>query len=162
MRIEAAAFSNPDLSTFDKYRAEGPPGPYYFVALLGLRTFEWPNIVDAARRGLPYRTLEHLRHNTGLPDETFFRWVQLAQRTADRRKQQGRLAADESDRVLRAARVFGKALELFEGNRDHATEWLLTGQPALGGIMPIQVAESEVGAREVESLLGRLEYGVYS
>jgi len=32
----------------------------------------------------------------------------------------------------------------------------------LGGETPLEYAETEVGAREVEDLLGRIEYGVYS
>ena len=151
-----------DLSRFIKLVSEGAAGPYAFVQLLGMQTVEWPKIVSAVNRGLPYRTLEHLRQNTGLPESVVFRWIQLAPRTADRRKREGRLEPEESDRLLRAARVFGKALELFEGNRDYATEWLSSAQPALGGAMPLQVSESEVGAREVEDLLGRLEHGVYS
>lgn len=147
---------------FRRHLAGSTPSPHHFVSLLGLRSYEWPNLLTAVSRGLPYRVLEHLRDNTALPEENVLRWVQVPPRTADRRKQQGRFAADESDRFIRAARIFGKALELFEGNRDHAVEWLVTEQPALGGSVPIEVAQTEVGAREVENLLGRLEHGVYS
>jgi putative toxin-antitoxin system antitoxin component (TIGR02293 family) len=79
-----------------------------------------------------------------------------------RRKREGRFLPDESDRLLRASRLFGKALELFEGDRDAATEWLTTAQPALGGTVPLDLAKSEVGALEVERLIGRLEHGVFS
>jgi putative toxin-antitoxin system antitoxin component (TIGR02293 family) len=58
--------------------------------------------------------------------------------------------------------LFGKTLELFEGDRDAATEWLTTAQPALGGSVPLDLAKSDVGAREVERLVGRLEHGVFS
>jgi putative toxin-antitoxin system antitoxin component (TIGR02293 family) len=58
--------------------------------------------------------------------------------------------------------LFANTLELFEGDRDAATDWLTTAQPALGGIVPLDLAKSEVGAREVERLVGRLEHGVFS
>ena len=61
-----------------------------------------------------------------------------------RRKRERRLHADESDRLLRASRMFGKALALFEGDRDAANEWLATAQPALGGTAPLDLASSEV------------------
>jgi putative toxin-antitoxin system antitoxin component (TIGR02293 family) len=64
--------------------------------------------------------------------------------------------------LLRASRLFGRTLELFEGDRDAATEWLTTAQPALGGARPIDLANTDVGAREVETLIGRLEHGVFS
>ena len=79
-----------------------------------------------------------------------------------RRKREGRFLPEESDRLLRASRLFGKALQLFEGDRDAATEWLTTAQPGLGGIVPLDLAKSEVGVLEVERLIGRLEHGVFS
>lgn len=141
---------------------EGALGPHSFATLLGFKTFEWPALLEAVRRGFPYRTVENFRDNAGLTDDTILEWIHVAPRTADRRKQQGRFEPEESDRLLRAARVFGKALELFEGNRQHAVEWLMTEQPALGGSAPIDVATTDLGAREVENLIGRLEHGVYS
>lgn len=151
-----------DLTRFRRCIDGAAAGPHDFVLLLGLQTFDWPDLVDAVRDGLPYRALEHLRANAGLPEETMLRWIQLAPRTLHRRKQQGRFEPEESDRLLRAARVLGKALELFECDRDRAVEWLLTEQRAFGGSVPLDIAETEVGAREVENLLGRIEHGVYS
>ena len=68
---------------------------------------------------------------------------------------------DESDRLLRASRVFGRALELFEGDPEAARRWLGLPQPALGGATPLAFARTEAGAREVEDLVGRLEHGVF-
>jgi len=67
-----------------------------------------------------------------------------------------------SDHRLRATRVFAKALELFEGDRKAASEWMISALPALGGETPIDTARTELGARQVENLVGRLEHGVYS
>ncbi len=67
-----------------------------------------------------------------------------------------------AEQLLRVDRIIGCSLELFEGDRDGAVEWLLSSQPALGGASPMDVAKTEVGAREVEDLIGRLEHGVYS
>jgi putative toxin-antitoxin system antitoxin component (TIGR02293 family) len=69
---------------------------------------------------------------------------------------------EESDRLLRAGRVFGRALELFDGDTNAARNWLSKPQPALGGGVPLELAETEVGAREVEAAIGRIEHGVYS
>jgi putative toxin-antitoxin system antitoxin component (TIGR02293 family) len=67
-----------------------------------------------------------------------------------------------SDHRLRASRVFAKALELFDGDRDAASEWMISPLPALGGETPIDTARTEFGALQVENLVGRLEHGVYS
>ena len=45
---------------------------------------------------------------------------------------------------------------------DDGRRWLTSPQVGLGGAIPLEYAETEVGAREVENLLGRIEYGVYS
>jgi putative toxin-antitoxin system antitoxin component (TIGR02293 family) len=105
--------------------------------------------------------LERFRRNTSLPVELILALVDIPRRTLTRRKRTGRLRPGESDRLVRAARVFGRALQLFEGDRDAALEWLTSSQRALGGAVPIDLVTREVGARDVEQLIGRLEYGVY-
>jgi putative toxin-antitoxin system antitoxin component (TIGR02293 family) len=60
---------------------------------------------------------------------------------------------------VRFARVFGRALELFEGATDAARAWLSAPQRALGGATPLALAATDVGASEVLNLIGRLEHG---
>ena len=69
-------------------------------------------------------------------------------------------ATDESDRLLRVSRVFAMALELFEGDAAAARRWFYTPAKALGGEKPITFARTELGTREVEALIDRLEQGV--
>lgn len=133
-----------------------------YALLLGLRLRDWLLLSKAAHDGLAYNTFEHLRRSSGLPSRDLRQWLQIAPRTLTRRKQKGQFAPDESDRLLRAARVLGKAIALFDGDRKAALEWLRSPLRALGGESPIDVATTGVGAREVENLIGRLEHGVYS
>ena len=63
---------------------------------------------------------------------------------------------------MRASRIFGRAMELFEGDSKAARAWLTSAQPALGGLVPLELARTDVGASEVEGLIGRLEYGIPS
>jgi putative toxin-antitoxin system antitoxin component (TIGR02293 family) len=58
------------------------------------------------------------------------------------------------------ARVAGLAIRLFEGGLAEARTWLLSPHAALGNELPLEFATSEVGAREVENLIGRLEHGI--
>ena len=62
----------------------------------------------------------------------------------------------------RYERFFDEALELFEGDAQAAERWLSSPKAALGGAVPSELAETGVGAREVEALIGRLEHGVFS
>jgi putative toxin-antitoxin system antitoxin component (TIGR02293 family) len=150
-----------DLTRFRAFMTEAP-GPHFYVVLLGLNAFDWADLMRVAARGFPYEAIDHLHRNTGLSIDTLLDWLQISARTLARRKQQGRFAPEESDRLLRASRVFGRALELFEGDRDAASEWMSNPQPALGGETPIDIARTELGSREVENLVGRVEHGVYS
>jgi putative toxin-antitoxin system antitoxin component (TIGR02293 family) len=62
---------------------------------------------------------------------------------------------------VRFARLMGQAVEVME-SEENARQWLTSPQVGLGGAVPLEYAETEVGAREVEDLLGRIEHGVYS
>lgn len=96
-----------------------------------------------------------------MPFESIIDLIDLPRRTLTRRKQEGRFLPDESDRLLRASRLFGKALELFDGDRESAIEWLIAPQVGLGGSIPMDLAKTELGAREIETLIDRLEHGVF-
>jgi putative toxin-antitoxin system antitoxin component (TIGR02293 family) len=88
--------------------------------------------------------------------------VGLSKATFHRRKTTGtNLNPLVSDRVVRFAVLLSKAIKVF-GSKDDANKWLNSPQFGLGGAVPLDYAKSEIGAREVEKLLGRIEYGVYT
>ena len=151
-----------DLDRFRQYLRRGAPGPHAYVILLGLEAFDPAHLLRAVKKGFSYRTFERFRRNTSLSFERLIDLIDVPRRTITRRKREGRFLPDESDRLLRASRLFGKTLALFDGDRDAATQWLTTAQPALGGAIPFDLARSEVGGGEVERLIGRLEHGVFS
>jgi putative toxin-antitoxin system antitoxin component (TIGR02293 family) len=160
-RIEAAS-ETADLAAFRKAARGRRRGPHFYVTLLGLDAFETPALLRSVEAGFPYRAFERFQRNVGLPTEALASLVQIPRRTLARRREEDRLTAEESDRLLRASRLFGKAIALFEGDADAARGWFSTPAPALARRTPLDVAATEVGAREVENLLGRLEHGVFS
>ncbi len=120
-----------------------------------------PALVAVVESGLPFSELEALREQLELPLDRLASYLGLARATLHRRKIGGQLTPDESDKVLRFARLLGQALKIF-GGLPEAREWLQAPQYGLGGVVPLEFAGTEVGAREVESLLGRIDHGVYS
>ncbi|MEO8449762.1 MAG: antitoxin Xre/MbcA/ParS toxin-binding domain-containing protein [Gemmatimonadota bacterium] len=151
--------------SIDAYRAEPSAerfGPTGYPGLLGLRNREPLSLVGQVNQGFAYQTVERFQRRTGLTAAEVARLIQVPQRTLTRRKVEGRLAPEESDRLLRAARVVAAGVDLFEGNVVAARHWLTTGHPALGGGVPVDLATTDVGAREVEALIGRLEHGIPS
>lgn len=105
--------------------------------------------------------LEVLRSSLDLPMDRLAPMLGISKATLHRRKAAGRLDPSESDRVVRFARLTGKAIDILESLQS-ARSWLTSPQFGLGGAIPLEYAETEVGAREVEDLLGRIEYGVFS
>ena len=152
----------PDVDAYSETLRTGTPDKYAYTMLLGYDRIDLSKLLRELERGLPYRAYERLSRNVGMSSDRLLRSVDIARRTLIRRRSEGRFAADESDRLLRVARVFGAALSLFEGDRDAALEWLEEPQLAFGGAIPLDVARTEVGAREVEDLAYRLEHGVFS
>ena len=158
----AALFTTPDLELFRTYLKSGFPGPHAYAVLLGIRSFDLRHLMKMIERGLPHSAYERLRRNVPLGASELADLVQLAPRTLTRRRQEGRLASDESDRLLRATRIMARAIALFDGDPAAAVGWLTSEQPALGGVQPSHAARTELGVREVENLIERLEQGVYS
>ena len=138
------------------------PGGSDYTRLLGLKASDAFELRERVEEGLPYSALERFQRNVSLPMAEITELVQIPPRTLTRRKASGRLHTDESDRLVRASRVVGRALDLFEGDLAAAKAWLSSPQHALAGATPLAMARTGVGAREVESLVGRLEHGVFS
>ena len=69
-----------------------------------------------------------------------------------------RLAQYESDRLYRLARIVAIANE-YLGDHQRALRWLKRPNHSLGGIAPVAAIDTELGARQVENILGRIAYG---
>lgn len=151
-----------DLAELQRQQKSGKAGNHPYVALLGLRTYDPLGIDARVRSGFSYATLERFQRNTSLTTRQVAEAIQTPARTLARRKEAGQLAPEESDRLLRASRVAGSAIALFEGDAEAARHWLLEPQPLLGNRSPWELAATDIGAREVEHLIGRLEHGIPS
>ncbi|HVT18184.1 MAG TPA: antitoxin Xre/MbcA/ParS toxin-binding domain-containing protein [Thermoanaerobaculia bacterium] len=113
------------------------------------------------RRGLPYSSLESLRKRFRLRRTEISSALGLPQRTLARRRQERRLSPAESDRLVRMARIAAMAVAVL-GTEDKASLWLHRPNRALGGEMPLALLDTDLGAREVEQVLGRIEQGIHS
>jgi putative toxin-antitoxin system antitoxin component (TIGR02293 family) len=129
---------------------------------LGLPVGNTAKVVQRVRMGFPYAALVHFQKTSGLPVGSIADLIRIPQRTLMRRKAKGRLSSEESERLLRLSGVFEKAVELFEGDTDAARRWLTTSNRELDNQSPLDFTRTEIGAREVEDLIGRLEYGVFT
>jgi putative toxin-antitoxin system antitoxin component (TIGR02293 family) len=119
-------------------------------------------VINRVRTGFPYKAVLDFHKTSGLPLATIAHIIRIPQRTLNRRKAEGKLAPDESERLLRLSTLFDHAVALFEGDVAAARHWLTTPKKALAGQTPLDFADTEIGARQVEDLIGRLEHGVFT
>jgi putative toxin-antitoxin system antitoxin component (TIGR02293 family) len=98
-------------------------------------------------------------HAGGLTLKELATSLDLSPRSVQRRRREGRLARHESDRLCRLARIIALAKQHL-GDDETATRWLRRPKRALGGSTPLQLIDTELGARAVEAVLGQIGYGV--
>jgi len=130
-------------------------------ASLGLSADRTDELIQEVRKGLSFKTLESLSSKSGISVPELAAIIEIPERTLARRKAAGRLARDESERLLRISTIFQKAVELFNGDMPEAVAWLLRPRRALADHTPLAYSGTELGAREVENLIGQLEHGVF-
>jgi len=129
---------------------------------LGLSINTVPGLIREVMRGFSYQALIAFEANSGVSLQALAEAIGIPERTLARRRAAGRLAPEESERLLRLSSIFEKSVELFEGDVNSAVHWLAAPKGALENQTPLQYARTEVGARVVENLIGRLEHGVFS
>ena len=118
-------------------------------------------VIERVRGGLPMAEFHLTREMLGLSEDRLAGLLGMSRATLHRRKKTGHLDRAESDRLVRYARLLARAVSAL-GNQDRARSWLAAPAVAFHGECPLDYADTEVGAREVEALLGRLEHGVFS
>lgn len=115
--------------------------------------------ISAIREGLPAEAFDWLKDELGLTAEELSGVAHVSRRTVSRRKNEGRLKPDESERVFRLVRLYRRAAEVL-GGAEEAREWLREPNFALGEETPLEFADTEPGLRRVEQLLGQIEHGI--
>ncbi len=133
---------------------------FHQTAAAGGRVHAGPEIglVASIREGFPVETVQHILDSGRLNAVEVDRMV-LPRKTLANRKKLGALTADQSDRLLRVARVIAVAEDVF-GNEAKAYAWLRRSTTALDGENPLDLLDTEEGARAVEALLTRIAHGI--
>jgi putative toxin-antitoxin system antitoxin component (TIGR02293 family) len=115
----------------------------------------------AVRRGLPFHTFEALLKAVALPRKQLAVVLGIPDRTLARRKEAKHLTAAESDRLYRVARTIAHTASVL-GSIEKARAWITRPNRALGDEPPLTLLDTDIGARQVEDVLLRIEYGIPS
>ena len=119
-------------------------------------------LVQLTRKGLPVDILRELAAELGMERRTVASLIGIPARTLSRRlSSRSRLSAAESDRSVRVARIVAQAKDTFDG-MPAAANWLQAPNRVLKGQRPIDLLDTDAGVQQVETVLGRIAYGIYS
>ena len=112
--------------------------------------------------GLKFDAVEKVKARASLTDAEIARLLGIGEATLRRARAAGAtLDAPTSDRLYRLTKAITIAEEVLEGT-ENAMSWLRRPQAALAGRVPLQLLVTQAGADEVETLLRRIDYGVYT
>jgi putative toxin-antitoxin system antitoxin component (TIGR02293 family) len=130
--------------------------------ITGTRSGDSIEMQSRIKKGLKFAAIAHLGKALAISQKEVAQLLFITPSTLNRRKKDGLLHHDESDRVVRFARLKDAALTLMQGDDHAAVAWLHTPLDIFGGESPLDYATTELGARDVEDLIGRLRHGVFS
>jgi putative toxin-antitoxin system antitoxin component (TIGR02293 family) len=129
---------------------------------LGLKQMPTPSLIKVISTGLRWSAVNSFLEESGFTQQQLAEYLGMPLRTFARRKEGGGLDENESERLLRLSEIYDAALDLHDGDKAEAREWLLSPVRGLNNDRPIDYARSDFGAREVRNLIGRLGHGVFS
>lgn len=119
------------------------------------------DLAEAIQDGLSFGAFEYVLRSDDLDPSEAYQLVG-SRRTLMRKKKECKdLSPAESDRLARVVRIIARTEEAL-GDRAKARRWLRKTNRALAGRRPLDLLDSDAGARSVERVLGRIEHGVYS
>jgi len=124
----------------------------------------WENsdIVHSIMEGFPAGAVSRLMGYLNIHQKEMLRLLHITSATYSRRRKEGKLESVESDRVYRYTRLAALATEMFHGDGEAARQWLKSSTYGFKGETPLEYAQTEYGAREVENLIGRIRHGIPS
>ncbi|MCL2938985.1 MAG: DUF2384 domain-containing protein [Trichodesmium sp. MAG_R02] len=119
-------------------------------------------IVSIIRQGFSIISVMKVAEYCGISESQMAGLLATSERTISRRKKdQKSLDLSESDRLYRIAKIFAHTLDVFE-NVETARDWLKKSNRALAGKTPLELLDTDAGTQQVDQLLNKIEYGVYS
>jgi len=131
------------------------------ASILRLQATSFAELRDAVRSGLPFFAFLALSKQLEISPQHLTAVFGIPPRTVARRKEARHFNPQESDRLYRVASTLSQAVEVL-GSIDKARLWLKTPNRALGCEMPLELLDTDIGTRQVEEVLLRLNYGIFS
>jgi len=112
-------------------------------------------------RGLPISKLEEFSAYSGFALKDLLEVVIPARTLKHRRQRNEPLSMDESDRLVRVARLYELGVKVF-GNPDKARRWLSKPKQRFDGRSPLTMMRTSLGGLAVEEMLYQIDEGMFA
>lgn len=116
--------------------------------------------IAEVRKGLPLKELDRTAELLGIDRAQLASILDTSLRTLQRKAEaDGRLGPAASDRLARIKRIHELATHVL-GEPDKASRWLTAASRGLGGEVPLQMLDTDIGTQRVQQELREIEYGM--
>jgi putative toxin-antitoxin system antitoxin component (TIGR02293 family) len=116
--------------------------------------------IAEVREGLPLVELDQTADLLGIDRAQLASILDTSLRTLQRKAEaDGRLGPSASDRLARIKRIHELATHVL-GERDKASRWLTAASRGLGGEVPLEMLDTDIGTQRVQQELREIEYGM--
>ncbi len=120
------------------------------------------DLITLSNNGLKRASLDALISFLGLPRKQFVENVlDMSVKTIERKQPDDRLGRHTSSHIIEIAKVVEHAMAVFE-DEEKVRDWLAAPNRALNGMRPLELFHMPTGLALVNTVLGRIEEGVYS
>jgi len=125
---------------------------------LGVYITSAADLAHVVSRRIPLKALVHLQRSGAFSDAEIQHFIIPARTRRHRQERKERLTVEESDRLVRLARIQALAEDVFD-EPTKANTWLREELGELNGSPPLELAQTEAGARVIEQILARIDWG---
>ena len=127
-------------------------------ATLGTDVASAADLAKVVSSRIPLKSLQFVQKQGFFSDAEIQRFIIPARTRRHRQEKNERLTVEESDRLVRLTRIQALAEDVF-GETQHANAWLREPLSELSGQAPLDLAQTEAGARLIEQILAKIDWG---
>lgn len=127
-------------------------------AALGTVVASEADLARIVSRRIPLKALKHVRRHGSFSSVEIQTFIIPARTQRHRTAKKEPLSVEESDRLVRMTRIEALAEDVF-GDSEKAGRWLREPLGELFNKTPLAVAQTGAGARVVEQILAKIDWG---
>ncbi|WP_245946299.1 type II RES/Xre toxin-antitoxin system antitoxin [Marinirhabdus gelatinilytica] len=119
------------------------------------------DLIEVTRRGLPKSVLFSLCEVLGISMEHMSNLLHVSHRTLQRKEDKELLSVYSTEQLFEIAALVSHGISVF-GTLQKFKDWLHSTPLLFEGQKPLDFLDTTFGIQYVDSVIGRIEHGVYS